>query len=113
MRLLLLSCILAITGLAAHAQACLPLRFKPGSFSGSISDTLSPSQFRCYTLEVGSGQTARIAILGENMCLTIPGVIDCTNETRFRTRAGTYTIRVSQMFRSGAILPFTLTAEVR
>ncbi|MEO1796716.1 MAG: hypothetical protein AAFR53_06835 [Pseudomonadota bacterium] len=97
----------------AAAQFCQPIQFERGSFSGAVSDTLTPSQARCYTLEVGSGQAARIAVIGENMCVSVSGVGDCQAEFRFTTRAGIYELRVTQLFRSASTLPFTLTAEVR
>ena len=49
----------------------------------------------CHTLGVGSGQQARVRVIGENgMAFNIPGVAENRDDVSFVTRAGTYRIDV-------------------
>ena len=95
--------IIFFLGLAnlASAQACSEIRFSPGANSGDISGQVTDNAPQCFRFGAGAGQAAHIQILGnDNVCFTIPGVVDCQADYSFRTGQGTYQVEVYQLFRS-------------
>ena len=86
---------------AASAQSCPQIRFAPGAYSGEISGHVTQEDVDCYTFGTGSGQTARLQLFGsDNTCFAIIGVVDCQEDFSFVTRAGTYQVNVSALFRT-------------
>lgn len=85
----------------ASAQACSEIRFAPGASYGDVSGRVTDNEPQCFRFGAGAGQTARVQIFGnENVCFTIPGVVDCQADYSFRTEQSAYQVEVYQLFRA-------------
>lgn len=110
----LLSTLMATTA-AKAAQACEPVRFKPGSFSATVRGTVDPEGVRCYEIATGNGQTAELSVKSthNNTMFSIEGVVDGQDQYKFRTEKKTYRILVGQLMKAIDKDSFALTITIR
>ncbi|MGQ0563832.1 MAG: hypothetical protein ACT4OK_02005 [Gemmobacter sp.] len=106
-----------VSGPAAAQQPCQQIRFAPGTSAGIVEGLIPPDGTLCYTVEVGNGQRAEASITGPEAqfpVFSIPGLTKDGGEQSFAwtTRAGTYDIYVTTLFRYGANTPFRLRLSV-
>lgn len=98
---------------ALPAAACEEIRFTAGASAGEVVGVAPAEGFACYTFGTGQGQTARLRVVdGPGIAFSILGERDGQDDYAFTTRAGTYEVRVFQMFRAVQDQPFRLRLEI-
>jgi hypothetical protein len=134
-RLLLLSCLLALTpalATAADKVTTTPVHFAKGASSATLRGTLSGYDTVRYTVAARAGQTMTVTVGGSananaNFNVFAPGVVPGqgealgSNDEKRRwsgtlPASGTYVVQVYQMraqARRGEKAPHTLTVAVR
>ena len=96
-----------------YAEKCETIRFKRGESSGTVQGMAPPDDVVCYQMTTGAGQTATLAIRGNNCIFSIDGVVDAQDQYGFTTQKKTYKIKVGQLMRSITSESFSLSVSVR
>jgi peptidoglycan hydrolase-like protein with peptidoglycan-binding domain len=105
---------LETVGDPALAQGgCTAIRFARGTSAAEITGVAPAEGILCYTLATLSGQTASIEVIeGNNVIFLVPGLFDAADSYQFTTEQKTYEVRVGQLMRAVAGVPFRIRVSV-
>lgn len=98
---------------SVQAENCGSIRFKQGESSHTIQGIAPIDEGVCYKFTARAGQTADIAITGNNVIFSIEGVTDVQDKYSFTTDKKTYQIFVWQLMRASTSQHFSLSISIK